>query len=467
MEQIDLSNDKYLTSILKKISSIGETLNREVYLVGGSVRDLVMGRPASDLDFVVNGDAIEFAEKFAQKNRIKKVVSYKRFGTAMVPFQKYHLEFVSARSESYTSESRNPLVEKADIKTDLSRRDFTINTLAIKIESGLNGSLINIFDGMNDLENGIIRTPLEAEQTFFDDPLRILRAVRFAAQLNFQIEASTLNAITNMSERLSIISVERIAEEFKKLLLSQHPDYGLELLAQTNLFPWIIPEMDALRGVSEKNGFRHKDIFQHTIEVVKSLAAESADFSLRLAALLHDIGKPHTKQFDDEKGWTFHGHAEKGAEMVGVILPKLRYSNYIVSKVMKLVFLHQRPAALTGDAVSDSAYRRLLLNAGNLLENLLLLSRADISTKIPGKKEILLAQMDKLESRLSEIESKDKLRNFVFPVNGDELMELMDRPPGRWIAAIKDEIKEAILEGNIPNDHDAVLEFIKDHRERW
>ena len=467
MTTVDLKSNKHLLRILRPIAEAAEELNTEVYLVGGSVRDLLMKRKVTDLDFVVVGDGIRFANDFASRNGITKVVSYQRFGTALVPFHGYHLEFVGARSEEYESDSRNPLVSKADLKSDLTRRDFTINTLAVKIDKILSSEIVDIFNGFEDLQAKIIRTPRNPEETFYDDPLRILRAARFAAQLDCTIESNVLAAMNKMSNRLKIISVERIAVEFKKLLLSAKPAYGMQILAETGLLPWIIPELETLKGIEEQNGMQHKEIFDHTLEVLTNVAELSDDFSLRIAALLHDIAKPVMKKFDPEKGWTFYGHAEEGAKMVGPILQRLRYSNDIIEKTRKLVLLHQRPGQLAREEATDSAYRRLNYEASNEVDDMLILSRADISTRIPGKKEMLLESLDRVVERLAEIEEKDHLQNFQAPVPGEEIMDLLHLEPGVVIGNVKDDIREAILEGIIPNQHDAAVEFILKNKSKW
>jgi len=465
--RVDISKSEKLYQILRKIYHVSNKNSLEVYLVGGSVRDLLIDRPVTDLDFVVLGDGIEFAEFFAAEYGIKKVVKYPRFGTALVPFQKFHLEFVGARAEEYEKHSRKPRVKNTDLKGDLSRRDFTINAMAMRIDDQGDDNIIDMFDSFSDLKAKTIRTPLEPERTFFDDPLRILRAIRFVAQLNFQIEERTLNAIKKMANRLSIISVERIAEEFRKLLISANPVEGIRLLDESGLLEYTIPELLQLKTVEEQDGHTHKDMFAHTLKVLENISSVSNDFGVRFAALLHDIGKPGVKKFSKEKGWTFHGHEKFGAEIAEEIVKRLRYGNDFAGQIKKLVLLHPRPAQLAKEEAGDSAYRRLIVDAGEDLESLLLLARADISTKFPEIKKEILGRMDGIEKRLEDVEQKDHLRNFICPVDGLEIIELLKIKPGPLVGEIKDGIKEAIIDGVMNNSKEDALEFIAKNKSRW
>jgi putative nucleotidyltransferase with HDIG domain len=465
--KIDLKRYSNIFAITAKIGDIAVETGTDVYLVGGSVRDFVMGREVTDLDFVVIGDGIEFADRFARKFKAPNIIRYKRFGTALIPFHKFNLEFVGARAEEYKSDSRNPIVRKATLESDLARRDFTVNTLAMHLVGEKSGEIIDRFGGLKDIERKIIRTPLDPEQTFFDDPLRILRAVRFAAQLGFYIEDKTLQAIAEMGKRLEIISMERIAEEFKKLLVSPHPVSGLRLMDETGLFHWIIPELELLKGTEEIEGRSHKDIFEHTLQVVKKVSLRTRKFYLLLAALLHDIGKPESKEYRENIGWVFYGHEKAGAQTAERILQRMRYSGDVIRKVKKLVLLHSRPGRLAETEVTDSAVRRLIYEAGDDLEDLLLLSRSDISTSFPEKETEILRRMDKFEERLKEIEEKDHIRNFKFPINGKEIAALFNISTGPLIGTIKDEIREAILDGKVKNEKEEVIRFLEENKSRW
>ncbi len=452
--------------LFKKIHLSAQKLNYPVYVVGGYVRDLLLGKRVKDIDFVVVGDAMKFADQLKKDLHLRTIVRYPRFGTFMTRYYGYQLEFVNAREESYSSDSRKPVTRQADLNSDLSRRDFTINTLAMDISPERFGTIIDIFEGQKDLKRGIIRTPLDPLQTFSDDPLRMLRAVRFAAQLNFTIEEKTFKAIQENARRLEIISQERITDEFNKILLCEKPSRGMLLLYKSGLLEVFFPEFVKLKGVEQKNGFHHKDVFYHTLEVLDNVAARNGDLRLRLAALFHDIGKPPTKRFDEKSGWTFHGHEVVGERMARRILRRFKYSNEIINYVRKLVQLHLRPMSLVGEEVTDSAVRRLIYLAGEDLDDLMTLCRADITSKIEQKVKRYLKNYDLVVRRIQEVEERDRIRNFKPPIDGNEIMKLFDLKPGPKVGKIKKFILEAILNGDVPNEHDACLEHILKHKDQ-
>lgn len=446
--------------ILKTIGEIADQAGVEVYAVGGFVRDKLLGKSVKDIDCVVVGDGPRFAKVVAKGLRTKRLTIYAKFGTALVESGEYKIEFVGARKESYRDDSRKPDVAPADLPTDLERRDFTVNALAVGLNKGKFGILIDRFDGQSDLRNKIIRTPLEPGVTFKDDPLRIMRAVRFAAQLNFVIEPAAKVAMSEMAARLTIISQERITDEFLKILAAPKPSIGFELMEATGILQVVFPELVKLKGVEQINGHHHKDVFYHTLKVVDNLAMASDDLKLRYTALVHDIAKPATKQFKPEKGWTFHNHEEVGARMLPAIGLRLRLPNEMTKYAQKLTRLHLRPIALTEEDVTDSAYRRLLVHAGEHLEDLLLLCRADITSQNPRRVKKHLANFDFVVRRLQEVEEKDRMRSFQSPVRGDEIMEVCGLRPGPLVGQLKAMIEEAILEGEIPNEHDAAFEYL-------
>ena len=451
--------------LFHKIYQSAKRLNYQIYVVGGYVRDKLLGKQVKDIDFVVVGDAMKFADALKEELHLRTVVRYPRFGTFMARYYGYQLEFVNAREESYQKNSRKPVTKQADLFSDLSRRDFTINTLAMDISPERFGEIIDIYNGRKDLQDGIIRTPLDPVKTFSDDPLRMLRAIRFAAQLDFTIEEKTFAAIQANAQRLSIISQERITDEFNKILMTEKPSKGLKLLDESGLLNVFFPELTRLKGVEQRKGFHHKDVFYHTLEVVDNVAAKGADLKLRLAALLHDIGKPATKRFDEQAGWTFHGHEVVGQRMAKKILKRFKYSNDIIQYVCKLVGLHLRPMALVGEEVTDSAIRRLIFLAGDDLDDLMTLCKADITSKIPSKVKRYLQNYDYVLKRINEVEERDRLRNFQPPVDGNEIMQRFDLKPGPQVGKIKKFILEAILNGDVPNEHDACLDYILKHKD--
>lgn len=437
--------------------------NTETYIVGGYVRDLLLKKDSKDIDIVCVGSGIELASAVAKELRGNVHLNvFKSFGTAQLKTGGIEIEFVGARKESYRSDSRKPIVEDGSLEDDQLRRDFTINALAISLNQERFGDLIDPFDGLRDIKRKIIRTPTDPQITFSDDPLRIMRAFRFAAQLGFDIEPGTFEAITRNGERLRIVSQERITDELNKLILSPNPGYGFNLMFHSGALEIVFPEMVKLHGVTMIEGKGHKDNFFHTLKVLENVSRHSDNLWLRWAAILHDIAKPNTQRFDEKAGWTFHGHEDLGARMVPKIFRKLRLPmNDKMKYVQKLVRLHLRPIALVSDDISDSALRRLLFEAGNDLDDLMTLCRADITSKNLEKVGRFLANFDKVEQKLQEIEERDKIRNFQPPVSGEQIMEYFGIPPSKIVGEIKDAIKEAILEGKIGNDFEDAFRLMK------
>src|SRR5690554_720937 len=447
------------SDIFKKVGGCADELGLETYLVGGFVRNLVLKRKGKDLDFVCVGSGIELAKKVASSfDKTAPLSVFKNFGTAMVKLGDWELEFVGARKESYRRDSRKPVVEDGSLMEDLERRDFTMNAMAVSVNARNFGELLDPFDGAKDIKRKIIRTPLEADVTFSDDPLRMMRAVRFAAQLEFDIEADTFDGIINHAERLEIISGERILDELNKIIATDKPSYGFKLMFVGKLLHRFFPEMVELQGVDSVGDQSHKDNFYHTLQVLDNVAAMSDNLWLRWAAIMHDIGKPLTKRFNEKVEWTFHGHEDRGARMTPQIFRRLKLPmDERMKYVQKLVRLHLRPIALVSDKVTDSAVRRLLYEAGDNIEDLMTLCRADITSKNNSKVQRFLANFDKVEKKLQEVESKDQLRNFQPPVSGEEIMEIFGLKPSKTVGELKEEIKEAILEGKIQNNKTEAL----------
>ncbi|MBK7489204.1 MAG: HD domain-containing protein [Bacteroidales bacterium] len=450
--------------IFEVVAGVADRENVEAYVIGGFVRDHIMGRvnPERDIDIVVLGDGPAMARAVAREiSRDIKVTVFRTFGTATFRYRNSDIEFVGARKESYSSDSRKPSVSPGTLEDDQKRRDFTINALAISLNRDNPGEVLDPFGGIDDIRNGIIRTPLDPDATFSDDPLRMMRAVRFAAQLDFRIADETLTSIRSNAERIKIVSAERITTELNKIMTTAKPSAGFMLMEQTGLLELILPEIARLRGVEDKDGKGHKDNFHHTLKVLDNLAEKSSDLWLRWAALLHDVAKPVTKKFVQGTGWTFHGHEFIGAKMVPEIFKRLKLPlNDRMKYVQKLVGLHLRPVSLVQDEVTDSAVRRLLFEAGEDIDDLMLLCEADITS---GNRMKVLKHRENfalVRRKLKEIDEKDAIRTFQPPVDGEEIIATFNIPPGPMVGVIKSAIKEAILDGIIPNDHEAAREFM-------
>jgi poly(A) polymerase len=448
--------------IFPVISEIADQLNQETYVIGGFVRDLILNRPSNDIDIVTIGSGIQLAETIAKKLGPNIQVSiFKTFGTAMFKYQSLDVEFVGARKESYSEESRKPIVEDGTLEEDQNRRDFTINALAICLNKDRFGELIDPFGGIQDIENKIIRTPLEPGITFSDDPLRMMRAIRFSSQLGFEIEGKTLEAISRNKNRIHIISKERIGEELNKIILSSKPSVGFKHLEKTGLLEIVFPELYRMKGREEVNGVGHKDTFYHTLEVLDRITPNTNNLWLRWSALLHDIAKPVTKKYSPQLGWTFHSHNFVGAKMVAPLFKKMKFPlNEKMKYVQKMVELHMRPIVLSEEEVTDSAIRRLLFEAGDDIDDLMTLCEADITSKNQEKVKKYYSNFQLVRQKLKELEEKDHIRNFQPPVTGETIMEVFGLTPCREVGLIKIAIKDAILDGIIQNDHDQAYQFM-------
>lgn len=458
--QLQFSNRE--SEILQLVATCAQELQINAYVVGGFVRDKLLQRDCKDIDIVCVGSGIDLAKKVAEKLEPKPHVSYfKNFGTAQIKLQDIELEFVGARKESYRRESRKPIVEDGTLQDDQNRRDFTINALAVQLSTAHFGDIIDSFNGLEDLQNGIIRTPLDPKITFDDDPLRMMRAVRFAAQLNFKMDENTYQAIEPLAHRLKIISQERITDELNKIILSKKPSIGFKLLFNTKLLHQFFPEMVKLQGVSVQDNYGHKDNFYHTLKVLDNLSENSNDLWLRWSAILHDIAKPATQRFEEGHGWTFHGHEVVGARWTPKIFTRLKLPlDEKMKFVQKMVALHLRPISLTKDNITDSAIRRIIFDAGDDLENLLLLCEADITSKNEEKVKRYKENLKLVLQKIKEVEERDHIRNWQPPISGEIIMQTFSIKPSREVGIIKDAIKDAILDGVISNDYDAAFQLM-------
>ena len=457
-----ITDPKIENPVLKMVGETADRLGLECYVIGGWVRDLFLHRPSDDIDVVVVGSGIQLAEAVAEKlGKGAHLSVFKTYGTAQVKRGELELEFVGARRESYQHDSRNPIVEDGTLEEDQNRRDFTINAMAICLNKARYGELLDPFDGIGDLERCVIRTPLDPDITFSDDPLRMMRAIRFATQLGFDLDGETFDAIVRNKERIHIITKERIAEELHKIMLSRRPSEGWLLLDKTGLLPLIFPELAALKGIEVKEGRGHKDVFLHTLKVLDNVADTSDNLWLRWAALLHDIGKPKSKQWDPQAGWTFRNHNYIGAKMVPKIFAKMKMPlNEKMEYVKKMVDLHMRPINLIEDTVTDSAVRRLLFEAGDDIDDLMLLCDADITSRNEEKKARFHRNYQLVREKMVELEERDRIRNFQPPVKGDEIMEILHLEPCSTVGELKMAIKDAILDGIIPNEYEAAKAYM-------
>ena len=454
--------------ILEIIGAEADKAGYEIYVIGGYVRDFILGKQSTDIDIMVLGDATEFAHVAAKKFKTELNAVYKNFGTALLMVTdngvEYKIEFASARKESYNRNSRKPEVVDANLEEDISRRDFTINTLAVSLNKKNYGELIDLYNGVEDIRNGIIKTPLDPLKTFDDDPLRIMRAIRFASRLNFKIEEQTYKAIVSMKDRLKeadVVSTERVTDEFIQILMTDKPSIGLDLMFKTGVMAIVFPEISIMAGIEQRKDYHHKDVFYHTLQVVDNISPKTDNVWLRFTALVHDIAKPKTKRFVEGTGWTFHGHEEAGARMMKKIFLRMKLPLTQLPYVEKLVRMHLRPIPLAKDEVTDSAIRRLAAEAGEDLVDLLTLCRADITSKNITKVSKFFKNYEVVEKKIVEVQEKDNLRNFQSPVRGEEIMEYFNIPPSREVGIIKKKIEEAILEGEIPNEYEEARKFME------
>ena len=458
-----INQNKRLAKISKIVSDLSTKSNIKSYLVGGCVRDLMLNPSADsiDIDIMVEGDGISFAKLLAKKMNVPKVVPFPKFATAKIPYHEYEIEVASARLESYDKSSRNPSsIQISNIQDDLLRRDFTINAMAISLNENNFGEFFDPFNGMEDLKNKILKTPLNPDNTFSDDPLRMMRACYFASKLSLEIEPECLLSIQNNSERISIVSQERITNELFKILGTDRPSIGLNILQQSGLMEYVFPEISIMYGLDQSNEYHHKDIFYHTLEVVDNAAKLSNNVDLRLAALVHDIAKPKTRRLSKSKGYTFYGHDDVGARMLKGVAESMKFSNSTRDFITKLTALHLRPISLAKKEVTDSAIRRLIVDAGEEIDDLMTLCRADITTKNPKNISKYLANFDRVDKRIKEVTEIDKLKAFQSPVRGDEIMKMFNLSPGKEVGKIKTMIEDAIINGEIKNDYSSAISFL-------
>ena len=453
--------------ILDVISRVAEKDNVGVYAVGGFVRDLILNRERNDLDILVIGSGTDFAKSVADELGITNVSYFKNFGTAHFDFREMNIEFVGARKESYDRNTRKPIVEDGTFEEDISRRDFTINTLAISLNINEIGKLIDKFDGLSDIKNQLIKTPLDPFNTFDDDPLRIMRAFRFASQLNFNVDESIIIAAKEMRERLAIVSQERITDEFLKILASPRPSIGLQLLFDSSVLEIVFPEISIMAGVDQRKDYHHKDVFLHTLQVVDNICRETDNVWLRFAALVHDIAKPPTKKFVEGIGWTFHGHEDLGARMMKKIFHRMKLPLHQLEYIQKLIRLHLRPIVLAKEDVTDSAIRRFVVEAGEDLEELIILCRADITSKNPVKVEKYLGNYERVMQKVRDVKERDQLRAFQSPVRGEEIMQICNLKPSRKVGDIKTAIEEAILDGKIGNNYEEAYKYLMEIKDQF
>ena len=446
--------------ILDYVTDVSHELAIPSYLVGGYVRDLILDRKTTDVDIMVEGDCIQFANKLAKKLNIENIVIYEKFQTVLIPHKEIQIEIATARTEKYEPTSRKPIIESTSVKEDLSRRDFTINSIAASLNKEDYGDLVDPFDGIEDIKKGIIRTPIDTDETLSEDPLRMLRAIRFAAQLNFKIDEDVIKSIQKQHERLKIISWERITEEIIKSLKTDKPSIAFYLFKETNLLSYIFPEIDIMPGVDIVDGHGHKDVFIHTLQVVDNAAKLTDKMEIRFAALVHDIAKPNTKKFYPKKGWTFHGHEYIGSQMVKYVAKRMKLSNKLRDYLCLMTKLHLRPIALVKKHITDSAVRRLMVEAGDCLDDLMILCRADITTKNDMKVKKYRANFERVEKLMEDVTTRDQMRAFQSPIKGEEIMKEFDLKPSRKIGDIKKMIEEAILDGVIENNHEEAYQYL-------
>ncbi len=447
-------------NILKIAGEIGQDENIPVYVVGGYVRDALLNKNNKDIDIVVEGNALFFAKKLAQLLNIQYTIDFDKFGTARIPHPEIEIEVATARSESYSSESRKPHIKESTIENDMSRRDFTMNAIAASLHPDNFGELLDPYKGIKDLQKQLIITPLDPDETLNDDPLRMLRAIRFAAQLNFNIASNVLDSISRKYKRMDIVSWERITSEIIKILSTPKPSIGFYLLKETGLLSYVFPELDIMSGIEKINGKGHKDVFIHTLQVVDNAANLSKKMEVRFAALVHDIAKPNTKKYDPIKGWTFHGHEEIGRRMLKKVASRMKLSNHLRDYLMILTKLHLRPITLAMKGITDSAIRRVMAEAKDDIDDLMILCRADITTKNPIKVKKYMGNFEKVEKLMQDVKLRDEMRAFQSPIKGEEIMKIFDLKPGKVVGQFKNAIEEAILDGKIPNEYDASYDYM-------